>query len=104
MYWLRIRFMKTAFVGLCCAQGHKLKNPKMQLVKQLKLIPAMHTMLLTGTPIQNNMLELHALLDLVAPGLLGDARSFKDEFEKKITAGTSRLGLDLLPSVLTDAP
>jgi SNF2 family DNA or RNA helicase len=73
-----------------CDEGHKLKNPKMQLVKALKTVPAKRTLLLTGTPIQNNLTELWALMDLVAPGLLGDQKAFKQMFEARIIAAASR--------------
>ena len=47
-------------------------------------------LLITGTPIQNNLMELHSLFDLVKEGLLGDKSEFKDTFEKPIKRGTSK--------------
>lgn len=54
-----------------CDEGHKLKNPSMQLVRQLRGVPCLRTLILSGTPIQNNLTELWALFDVVTPGLLG---------------------------------
>jgi SNF2 family DNA or RNA helicase len=71
-------------------QGHKLKNPKMQLVKALRGVRTRRTLLLSGTPIQNNLEEMWALMDLVAPAVLGDQREFKDRFQKRIVAGSAR--------------
>ena len=71
-------------------QGHKLKNPKMQLRAKLELLPVRQRIILSGTPIQNNLMEMHALFDVVCPGLLGDAKLFKDQFEKKINAGSDK--------------
>ena len=48
---------------LLAVQGHKLKNPKIQLVQQLTAIPAATRVIITGTPIQNNFMEMHSLFD-----------------------------------------
>ena len=53
-------------------------------------VPTRHTLLLTGTPIQNHLTELWALVDLVAPGLLGDLKVFKSEYESTIAAAAAR--------------
>jgi SNF2 family DNA or RNA helicase len=70
-----------------------LKNPKMQLVTALRSVLTARTLLLSGTPIQNNLEELWALMDLVAPGVLGDQGEFKDAFQKRIIAGSARCSL-----------
>ena len=44
-------------------QGHKIKNPKMQLVQRLQEIPVAVSLIISGTPIQNNLMEMHALFD-----------------------------------------
>ncbi|KAA6429139.1 MAG: hypothetical protein FRX49_00535 [Trebouxia sp. A1-2] len=71
-------------------EGHKVKNPKMQLVQRLQEIPVAVNIIISGTPIQNNLMEMHALFDFACEGLLGDAKSFKLEFEKRITAGNDK--------------
>ncbi|DBA94813.1 TPA: hypothetical protein ACH3X1_002355 [Trebouxia sp. C0004] len=71
-------------------EGHKVKNPKMQLVQRLQEIPVAVRIIISGTPIQNNLMEMHALFDFACEGLLGDAKSFKLEFEKRITAGNDK--------------
>ena len=48
-------------------QGHKLKNPKMQLVQKVKEVPAALRIIISGTPIQNNLMEMHALFDIACP-------------------------------------
>ncbi|GAB4822407.1 hypothetical protein N2152v2_009453 [Parachlorella kessleri] len=71
-------------------EGHKIKNPRMQLRKHLDAIPARIRVIISGTPIQNNLQEMHTLFDFACPGLLGDARTFKDQYEKKITIGNDK--------------
>lgn len=44
-------------------QGHKIKNPKMQLVQRLHDIPVAVRIIISGTPIQNNLMEMHSLFD-----------------------------------------
>lgn len=56
----------------------------------MEMLPVRQRLILSGTPIQNNLMEMHALFDLVCPGLLGDSKSFKDHYEKRITAGNDK--------------
>jgi SNF2-related domain len=44
-------------------QGHKVKNAKTKLVQALHTVPAGVRVILSGTPIQNNLGEMHALYD-----------------------------------------
>jgi SNF2 family DNA or RNA helicase len=43
-----------------------------------------------GTPVQNNLGELHALMEFATPRLLGSAKDFKMAYEKPISAGQDR--------------
>ncbi|KAH8885049.1 hypothetical protein GQ53DRAFT_751347 [Thozetella sp. PMI_491] len=56
-------------------EGHKMKNPKTKIYRDLIRIPATWRLLLTGTPVQNNIMEMIALLQFVEPSL------FQDHFE-----------------------
>ncbi|XP_059293224.1 ATP-dependent DNA helicase DDM1-like [Lycium ferocissimum] len=58
-------------------EGHRLKNSKCKLFKELKLLPIENKLLLTGTPLQNNLAELWSLLNFILP----DIFSSHDEFE-----------------------
>lgn len=79
-----------AFEWLIADEGHKLKNEKSQSARCIRCVRSERRLLLTGTPIQNNLRELWSLMDLCAPGLLGDKSTFKHEYEKPITRGQSR--------------
>ncbi|EGY23056.1 helicase SWR1 [Verticillium dahliae VdLs.17] len=48
-------------------EGHKMKNPKTKIYKDLIRIKADWRMLLTGTPVQNNLMELLSLLNFIDP-------------------------------------
>ena len=75
---------------IVCDEGHKLKNPAAQLPMKIRTLPSSHRLVITGTPIQNDLNELWALYDLCCPGLLGDAQEFRREYAKRIAAGQSR--------------
>jgi DNA excision repair protein ERCC-6-like len=71
-------------------EGHKIKNPSIKLTKSIKEIRSKHRLLLSGTPIQNNLHEMWSLFDYTCPGLLGTYRTFKGEFENSINAGSHK--------------
>lgn len=65
-------------------EGHIIKNAKTKLTKAVKCIKANHRLILSGTPIQNNVLELWSLFDFLMPGFLGNESSFNERFSKPI--------------------
>ncbi|TDL27615.1 SNF2 chromatin remodeling protein [Rickenella mellea] len=65
-------------------EGHIIKNAKTKLTKAVKAIRANHRLILSGTPIQNNVLELWSLFDFLMPGFLGTEHSFNERFSKPI--------------------
>ncbi|KAK9476188.1 hypothetical protein V1514DRAFT_199606 [Lipomyces japonicus] len=69
-------------------EGHIIKNASSKLTKSVKKIIADHRLILSGTPIQNNVLELWSLFDFLMPGFLGTEKVFNERFAKPI--GQSR--------------
>ena len=67
-------------------EGHIIKNSQSKLSKAVKQIGANHRLILTGTPIQNNVVELWSLFDFLMPGFLGTEKSFQERFAKPIAA------------------
>ena len=65
-------------------EGHLIKNPKTKLTQAAKSLKAMKRLILSGTPIQNNVLELWSLFDFLMPGFLGTERQFSDKYSKPI--------------------
>ena len=55
-------------------EGHRLKNATSKLARGLRRVPSPFRVLLTGTPLQNNLGELWALLQFVLPTALGDSK------------------------------
>jgi TATA-binding protein-associated factor len=67
-------------------EGHLIKNPKAKNTIAVKKILSNHRLILSGTPIQNNVLELWSLFDFLMPGFLGTEKVFHDRFAKPIAA------------------
>ncbi|EGP92364.1 unnamed protein product [Zymoseptoria tritici ST99CH_1A5] len=67
-------------------EGHLIKNPKAKVTQAVKRLPSNHRLILSGTPIQNNVLELWSLFDFLMPGFLGTEKVFQDRFAKPIAA------------------
>ncbi|PWY76327.1 putative TBP associated factor [Aspergillus heteromorphus CBS 117.55] len=67
-------------------EGHLIKNPKAKVTVAVKRIVSNHRLILSGTPIQNNVLELWSLFDFLMPGFLGTEKVFLDRFAKPIAA------------------
>lgn len=67
-------------------EGHLIKNSKAKSTLAVKKILSNHRLILSGTPIQNNVLELWSLFDFLMPGFLGTEKVFLDRFAKPIAA------------------
>ncbi|GFQ73279.1 TATA-binding protein-associated factor 172 [Trichonephila clavata] len=65
-------------------EGHIIKNGKTKLARAIKQLSANHRLILSGTPIQNNVLELWSLFDFLMPGFLGSEKQFTARYSKPI--------------------
>ncbi|KAM9482887.1 DNA repair and recombination protein RAD54-like [Clarias gariepinus] len=75
-------------VGLViCDEGHRLKNSDNQTYQALNAMNAQRRVLISGTPIQNDLLEYFSLVHFVNSGILGTAQEFKKRFELPILKG-----------------
>lgn len=79
-------FKEVKFDLLILDEGHRLKNKSSKLVQGLLELQISKKILLTGTPIQNNLQEFFSIVDFVNPGILGSYSEFKKTFENAITA------------------
>ncbi|KAK6642823.1 hypothetical protein RUM43_004325 [Polyplax serrata] len=67
-------------------EGHIIKNGKTKASKAIKSLVANHRLILSGTPIQNNVLELWSLFDFLMPGLLSTEKQFNAKYSRPILA------------------
>ncbi|KAL3125930.1 hypothetical protein niasHT_009459 [Heterodera trifolii] len=75
-------------IGLViCDEGHRLKNSDNQTYQALSGLKCARRILISGTPIQNDLFEYYSLINFVNPGLLGPAQEFRKRFENIILKG-----------------
>lgn len=63
-------------------EAHRLKNRSTVAYKFVKQIERRYMLMLTATPVHNDLTELYSLIDLLKPGQLGTIRSFREQFIK----------------------
>ncbi|EDY51061.1 SNF2/RAD54 family helicase [Streptomyces clavuligerus] len=68
-------------------EAQQVKNPFSATAKALRGLPAPARVALTGTPVENNLSELWALLDWTTPGLLGPLKSFRARHARAVEQG-----------------
>lgn len=79
-----IDFYKSEFFDFCIIdEAQNIKNPKVQNTKVIKDINAKVKFALTGTPIENSLIELWSIFDFIMPGYLFDEKKFKNKFVNK---------------------
>ncbi|KAA0202319.1 hypothetical protein HAZT_HAZT005278 [Hyalella azteca] len=72
-----------------CDEGHVLMNEESCLFKAVDKISTMRRLVLTGTPLQNNLMEYYNVIKFVRPNLLGSKEEFHNKFVKPIDAGSN---------------
>ncbi|MFD7296353.1 SNF2-related protein [Streptomyces sp. NPDC059897] len=72
---------------LVADEAQHVKNPYSATAKELRTIGARARVALTGTPVENNLSELWALLDWTTPGLLGRLGTFRTRYAQAIEGG-----------------
>ena len=78
---------KTPVGLLLCDEGHRLKNSESLTFRTLDAIQVKRRVILSGTPIQNDLTEYFSLLNFANPALLGDRLEFRKNFENDILRG-----------------
>ncbi|CAM5606110.1 DEAD/DEAH box helicase [Streptomyces purpurascens] len=77
-------------------EAQHVKNPYSATAKALRTIPSPARVALTGTPVENNLSELWALLDWTTPGLLGPLKSFRARHARAVETGEDEQAVERL--------
>ncbi|KIK92409.1 hypothetical protein PAXRUDRAFT_793250 [Paxillus rubicundulus Ve08.2h10] len=72
---------------LLCDEGHRLKNSDSLTFQSLNALDVKRRVILTGTPIQNDLSEYFSLLNFANPNFLGSREDFRKKFENAIIRG-----------------
>ncbi|KAF8317932.1 hypothetical protein DL93DRAFT_2186416 [Clavulina sp. PMI_390] len=72
-------------IGLIvCDEGHRLKSADSKTTKMFDVLDVPRRIILSGTPVQNNLGEFHAMANFCNPGLLDSYKTFYRMFEQPI--------------------
>ncbi|CDJ36193.1 DNA repair protein rad54, putative [Eimeria mitis] len=72
---------------IICDEAHRLKNDRTKTSVAISQLPAKRRLLLSGTPIQNDLDEFFSLVSLCNPNVLGDAHTFRRRYASPILVG-----------------
>lgn len=76
-----------------------IRNPDAQRTRAVKRLQREAGLAVTGTPVENRLLDLWSIVDFVLPGYLGDAKAFQTEFSEDVD-GAARLEPLVSPLIL----
>jgi hypothetical protein len=85
---------KLHYKYLVVDEGHRLKNNNCLLVQELKKLTADNKLLLTGTPLQNNLAELWSLLNFLLPTVFNNLDDFESWFDFSAMVSSDGTGSD----------
>jgi DNA repair and recombination RAD54-like protein len=79
---------------LLCDEGHRLKNGESQTFTALNSLNVQKRVILSGTPIQNDLSEYFSLLNFANPNYLGSRNEFRKKYEIPILRGRDAAGTE----------
>lgn len=99
------RYRELEFDTVVLDEAQHIKNRQTQNAQAVKAVRAQHRLVLTGTPLENSVLDLWSIFDFLMPGYLGTAKDFRERYELPITKernaeAQSRLARRLRPFML----
>lgn len=89
-------YQQQSFLVFVIDEAQNIKNPKTGLTKAVKSIEAITKIALTGTPIENSVVELWSIFDFIMPGFLASLVRFQQKYKVKDFDEETNLLLDNL--------
>ena len=99
------RYREFQFDTIVLDEAQHIKNRQTRNAQAVKAIRSPHRLVLTGTPLENSVLDLWSIFDFLMPGYLGSAQDFRERYElpilrEKDARAQSRLARRLKPFLL----
>jgi len=99
------KYLGLEFDTVVLDEAQHIKNRQTQNAQAVKAVRAKHRLVLTGTPLENSVLDLWSIFDFLMPGYLGTAKDFRERYElpiakEKNTEAQTRLARRLRPFML----
>jgi superfamily II DNA or RNA helicase len=76
-------FHKFSFRAVILDEAQFIKNPGAQVTQSVKQLKCEHKIALTGTPLENRLLDLWSIVDFIQPGYLGNQEQFLETYEPR---------------------
>ncbi len=97
-----IEHLKTIkWLAVVLDEGQQIKNPDSKAAKASRMLEASNRLVLTGTPLENRLLDIWSLMAFAMPGVLGDRKYFREHFDRrKDVKAQTRLASRLRPFML----
>ena len=74
---------KFPFRAAILDEAQFIKNPAAQVTQSVKQLKSEHRLALTGTPLENRLLDLWSIVDFIQPGYLGNQEQFTETYEPR---------------------
>ena len=74
---------KFSFRAVILDEAQFIKNPDAQVTQSVKQLKCEHQLALTGTPLENRLLDLWSIVDFIQPGYLGNQEQFREKYEPR---------------------
>jgi len=99
------RYRELEFDTVVLDEAQHIKNRQTQNAQAVKAVRGQHRLVLTGTPLENSVLDLWSIFDFLMPGYLGSAQDFRERYElpiarEKSAPAQTRLARRLRPFLL----
>jgi SNF2 family DNA or RNA helicase len=99
------KYRGLEFDTVALDEAQHIKNRQTQNAQAVKAVRAKHRLVLTGTPLENSVLDLWSIFDFLMPGYLGTAKDFRERYElpiakEKNAEAQTRLARRLRPFML----
>ena len=99
------KYRELEFDTVALDEAQHIKNRQTQNAQAVKAVKAKHRIVLTGTPLENSVLDLWSIFDFLMPGYLGTAKDFRERYElpiakEKNVEAQQRLARRLRPFML----